>query len=326
MMLGLLITGGVVLALLTMLAAIKPVRSPLSRYELNRQREAGDPVAAEALRREELLVEFDTVRRHLIRLLLVALTLLSVASLGWLWGPAVAVAVAFFYGRVADTSLLRGLAKKLFRPREKPVLDFIGRHDKKLQLLLGKKQAARRAVSFGSREELFHLITESGTVLSTEDKKLLTHALAFTRRRAADIMTKREDIVSVEHTELLGPLVLSDLHKTGHSCFPVIVRDLDQVVGMLDIRDHLTLEAKRSLTAAKTMTPRVFYIRGDQTLDHALATFVRTRHHLLVVVDENGATLGLLSLRDALEALFGRPIADEFASDSDLHLVAGREL
>jgi CBS domain containing-hemolysin-like protein len=138
-------------------------------------------------------------------------------------------------------------------------------------------------------------------------------------------MTKRDDIVFINHTELLGPLVLSDLHKTGHSCFPVVAGDLDHIVGMLDIREHLTLEAKRSVTAAKAMMPQVFYIRGDQPLDQALAAFVRTHYHLLVVINEEGETLGLLSLRDVLETLFGRPMADEFASDSDVRLVAGRE-
>lgn len=316
----------VVLVLLLLATALRPARSTLSTYELRRRKEAGDHSAAATLQREELLAYVETLRLPATALLMVGLALLLVATLDWIWGAVASAVIALFYTRAARSAYLRKSAHKLYRSREDAVLGLVDRHKKKLGFLTGKSAHASQTAAFGSREELLHLIAGSESVLSDDDKKLLTHALVFTHRRAADIMTKREDIISVEHTELLGPLVLSDLHKTGHSCFPVVVRDLDHVVGMLDIRNLLTLEAKRSLTAAKTMTGRVFYIRGDQTLDHILATFVRTRHHLLVVIDEEGVTLGLLSLRDVLEALSGRPIADEFASDSDLHLVARRQL
>lgn len=324
-MLLMLATAATVVILLLAVAALRPARSTLSPFELRRRKAAGDRSATAALRREDLLAHIDVLRQPLAALLLVALTLLLIAALGRLWGAVASALAALFYTRAAGMTLLHKQALRLYQAHEKAVLGATDRHKKKLGFLTGMLPPEPRA-GLGSREELIHLITESGAVLSSDDKKLLTHALAFGQRCAADIMTARQDIVSVEHTELLGPLVLSDLHETGHSCFPVIVGDLDHIVGLLDIRDHLTLEAKRSLTAAKTMTPRVFYIRGDQTLDYALAAFVRTRHHLLVVVDETGATLGLLSLKDVLEELFGRPMADEFASDSDVRSVATRDI
>lgn len=325
-MLLLLVTGAVILGLLLLAVSLRPVRSPLTLYELRRREKDGDQAAAAALRREELLAQMEALRRPVISLLLVALTLLLVVALGWVWGTVAAIAISLVYARVGNSSFVHKQAQKLYRWREKAVLGVMDRHKKKLALLLGKALPDSHPAAFGSREELFHLISESGHVLPADDKKLLTHALVFTQRRADEIMTPREDIVSVEHTELLGPLVLSDLHKTGHSCFPVIAHDLDHIVGMLDIREHLTLETQRSLTAAKSMMPLAFYIRGDQTLDHALAAYIRTRHHLLVVINDEGVTLGLLSLRDVLEALFGRPVADEFASDNDVRIVARREV
>lgn len=326
MILLLLVIGAVILGLLLLAVALRPVRSGFSPYELRRRQEAGDRAAAAAVRREELLTQMETLRRPVTSLLLVLLTLVLIAALGWLWGAALAAIISLVYARAENVALLRRQAHKLYRSRQKTVLGTMARHKKALEFLTGKARPEPITTALGSREELIHLITDSGAILSPDDKKLLTHALVFTQRRASEVMTRREDIVSVDHTELLGPLVLSDLHKTGHSCFPVVARDLDHVVGMLDIRSMLTLEAKRSVTAAKAMTGHAFYIRGDQTLDHALAAYVRTRHHLLVVIDEEGATLGLLSLRDVLEALFGHRIADEFASDSDVRLVATREL
>ena len=59
-----------------------------------------------------------------------------------------------------------------------------------------------------------------------------------------EIMTPRSMIESVPMNELLGPLVLDDLHKKGYSRFPVIDGDIDHVVGVLRIQDLLTIDRK----------------------------------------------------------------------------------
>jgi CBS domain containing-hemolysin-like protein len=86
----------------------------------------------------------------------------------------------------------------------------------------------------------------------------------------------------------------------------------------------LTLDRKKSVTAERAMEPRVFYIHEDQTLRHALAAFLRTHHHLFVVVNEFRETVGLLSLEDVIEALLGQKIVDEFDTHEDLRTVASR--
>jgi CBS domain containing-hemolysin-like protein len=97
------------------------------------------------------------------------------------------------------------------------------------------------------------------------------------------------------------------------------------VVGTLHIQDLLTIDAKRRSTSVeKAMEPRVFYIKEDQTLQHALAAFLRTHHHLFIVVNEFRETVGLLSLEDVIEALLGRKIIDEFDAHEDLRVVASR--
>jgi CBS domain containing-hemolysin-like protein len=122
----------------------------------------------------------------------------------------------------------------------------------------------------------------------------------------------------------LGPLTLNDLHKTGHSRLPVINGDIDHVVGILNLKGLLALDIKRSTTAEKAMDPKVYYIRADQVLQHALAAFLRTKHQLFIVVNEYRETVGLLTLEDAIEALIGRKIVDEFDAHDDLRAVALR--
>jgi CBS domain containing-hemolysin-like protein len=73
------------------------------------------------------------------------------------------------------------------------------------------------------------------------------------------------------------------------------------------------------------MEKKVYYIHQDQTLDAALAAFLKTRHHLFVVVNGYRETAGLLCLEDVIEALLGRQIIDEFDLHDDLRAVAERE-
>jgi CBS domain containing-hemolysin-like protein len=171
-----------------------------------------------------------------------------------------------------------------------------------------------------------HLITHSQHILTNDEKSLFTHGLRFATRKVNEVMTARGQITSIGAKEMLGPLVLDDLHKTGHTRFPVIDKDVDHVIGLLHIQDLLSLDNKKSVTAEKAMEPRVFYIHQDQTLHHALMAFLRTHHHLFIVVNDDQETVGVISLEDTIEALIGHKIVDEFDAHSDVRHVARRGL
>jgi len=117
--------------------------------------------------------------------------------------------------------------------------------------------------------------------------------------------------------------VLDDLHKKGYSRFPVIDGDIDHVVGMLRIQDLLTIDRKAKSHRAETvMSKDVYYIHENQTLQHALVAFLKTQHHLFIVVNEFRETVGLLSLEDVIEALLGQKIIDEYDVYGDLRKAA----
>lgn len=78
------------------------------------------------------------------------------------------------------------------------------------------------------------------------------------------------------------------------------------------------------LKRPKSYASEVFYIHGQKSLTRALHGFLKTRHHLFVVVNEYRETVGLLSLEDVIEALIGATIVDEFDAFDDLRAVAER--
>lgn len=314
--------GGVVLLII---AAMRPQRTTMSRFELERRASAKNEIAAALLRREALLGDVLSLQRIAIALLLVVETVLLVTVFGWLIGSIVAVVVALEYGAVARLGFIQSIAQKIYIKYEPSLLDFAERFPKVFSVIRSVRPDSGSDASLESREQLLHLISQSGDILTADEKHLVKHALQFDAQLVSTIMTPASMIDSIKQTELLGPLVLNDLHKTGHSRFPVTDGDLDHIVGMLHIRDLLTLDAgKRTTTVAKAMEPRVFYIHQDQTLAHALAAFLRTHHHLFVVVNEFRETVGLLSLEDVIEAMLGRRIVDEFDTHEDLRAVAAR--
>jgi CBS domain containing-hemolysin-like protein len=316
----------VIFALLLIVSSFEPKRSELSRFELDRRQKNGERAAIMTAQREKLLVDIISIKHILVALFLVVLTILSIVWFGMLIGIFLSLLIAVGYGAVARLKPVHQQSQRVYRHSEQLLLDFIKKHPKLFRSIRHPSMALHKEAHIESREELLHLITQSQRILTPDEKSLMTHGLQFSSRKVSEIMRPRGKIDSVGAKELLGPLVLDDLHKTGHTRFPVVDKDIDHVIGVLHVRDLLSLDTKRSVTAEEAMEPRVFYIHQDQTLHHALMAFLRTYHHLFIVVNEDQETVGILSLEDTIEALIGRKIIDEFDAHSDIHRVARRNL
>ena len=90
---------------------------------------------------------------------------------------------------------------------------------------------------------------------------------------------------------------------------------------MLYTHDLLDLRVENK-TASDAMRNNVYYINETKSLSHALHGFLKTNHHLFVVVNHYRETVGLLTLEDVLEVLIGDKIVDEFDAFDDLRAVA----
>lgn len=318
------VVTALVFCLLLGVSGASPRRSRVSAFERQRRQASGTGSVVLDIRRERLLPDVLSLQRVVSALLLVIVTVLLVNVFGWLLGCIVALVVAIEYGAIARIGIFQRQSQKLYNRYEATILNFVERAHGVLRFVRTTLPDLDVVRQVDSREELRHIISEARGIITAEEKLLLLNSLQFGSRLVSEIMTPKGMIDSIPKTELLGPLVLSDLHKTGHSRFPVIDGDIDHVVGMLYVQDLLSLDVKRSVTAEKAMEPRVLYIRDDQTLQHALAAFLRTHHLLFIVVNEYRETVGLLSLEDTIEALIGHKINDEFDAHDDLRAVAKR--
>jgi CBS domain containing-hemolysin-like protein len=325
MFIVMLIMSVLTFALLLLVAGVTPKHVSMSQFELERRKKKGSSEAADSLRREQLLGSVISLQRVVTSLLLVLFVIISVATWGWLVGILISVVVALECNALARITIINKQSQKLYGQYEAPLLAFIEKHPAVFKAIQAALPPEKRDLRLDSREELEYLVIQATHVLSKEERHRIINGLHFDERPVKEIMTPRGMIDTISKAELLGPLVLDDLHKTGHSRFPVIDEDIDHIIGMLYIQDLLVINSgKGSASVEKSMEPRVFYIHEDQSLTHALAAFIRTRHHLFIVINEFRETVGVISLEDVMEALLGHKIVDEFDTHEDLRLVAAR--
>lgn len=320
------ILTAVVFILMLLVAAVQPAHSKLNLFELERRSKIGDKQAKKDLARERLLRNIVSMQKILLALLQVAAFTFAELAFGMWFGIFVALLIAFGCESIAHLSLIRHTSQKIYNRIEPSILVFIKKNPFLFRVISGRYRVGDYYnLRIDSREELQHLISESDSVLTSDEKKLVVHSLTFNDRLVKTIMTPRSKIVSIDKAEFLGPLMLDDLHKVGHSRLPVVNGDINCIVGILNLKSLLSLDSKKSLTAEKAMESRVYYINEEQTLHHALVALLHTHHHLLVVVDESKETVGILTLEDIIEALIGRQVVDCFNDHSDLHAVASRK-
>lgn len=310
---------------LILAAAVHPALPRYSLAELKRRAKHSEAFTLE-LDRYELHTGVVTLLRAVRAILVVLTTCLVIGVFGWFLGIILALIIALVYPMAARVPLIQKGAKAFYDAAEPSLLDFVAKFE---QIVTAFREPATSAHSkplqLHSKEELSELIEHSKELVGDKERQLLVSALSFGDTSVGSIMTPKAVIDFIKQSEFLGPLVLDELHGLGHSRLPVIAEDLDHVVGILHLRDMLSLNIRDSTTAAQAMEKKVYYIRQDDTLEHALSAFLKTRHHLFIVINENRETVGLLTLEDVIEALIGRKIVDEDDIHADLRAVAERE-
>ncbi len=309
-------------ALLIIVTAMRPQPSVVSQFELKRRSKHNAGVQAQ-LEKETRLNDLQTIQFIKTTVLLVVVTILLIVTFGWVWGVIFAILLAVALSPLSRLEPVVRVSHWVYAKIDPWLTKAVIAIQPALRILrtaTGPNVDEYRR--FDSREELQHLIEKSGAALDSNERLLLSHALSFRDKTVDSVMTPRNVISTIKKGEFLGPLVLSELHDSGHSRLPVIDEDLDHIVGTLHIRDLLSLDIKRSVTVEKAMEPKVFYIHQGDTLEHALAAFLDTHHHLFIVINDQRETVGLLSLEDVIETMIGRKIIDEDDNHADLRAIA----
>lgn len=181
------------------------------------------------------------------------------------------------------------------------------------------------------REDLLELLRAQNhqvdNRISEQELKIAAGALTFGDKKVANVMTPRRLMRFVSEDEVLGPTLMDELYNTGFSRFPVVKGPTKSaspsIIGTLYLKDVVEIGQEDKGKVANHMKKDVSFINEDCTLRQALDAFLKSKHHMLIVVNNFEEIAGLLTLEDVLEQIVGEPIVDEFDKYDDLRAVAG---
>jgi putative hemolysin len=168
-----------------------------------------------------------------------------------------------------------------------------------------------------TEEELMtfvEVVEEEGEIKEAE-KELIHNIFEFDDTNASEILTPRADMFVIEADE---PLDLKMIVSSGYTRIPVIEESIDNVVGILNVKDLLAHQAKgKTPTNARQLMRPPYFVPEHKKLDSLLRQFKKRKSHMAIVVDEHGGISGLITLEDALEELVGE-IRDETDKEEPL--------
>jgi CBS domain containing-hemolysin-like protein len=161
-------------------------------------------------------------------------------------------------------------------------------------------------------EELTSLLRRSAKegTLERDTATLLARTLIFSDHTAADVMTPRPRVASVDRSD--SAQVVIDLAKrTGLSRFPVIDDSIDEVVGLVHVKQAVAVpREKRAEVPASALQTDALRVPETMKLDTLLAELRQRGYQMSIVVDEYGGTAGVATLEDLVEELVGE-VSDE---------------
>lgn len=168
-------------------------------------------------------------------------------------------------------------------------------------------------------EELIEEREQDELPIDEHERVLLTNIFRLRDLTAWDVMIPRADIVAVEvGTDLRE--VTDTLARVGHSRLPVYRETLDDVIGMVHIKDLVAVVAKGRTVTLQHLVRRVLFVSPSIRVLDLLLEMRLKRTHMAMVVDEYGGIDGLLTIEDVVEQIVGE-IEDEHDSEAEPEMV-----
>jgi len=234
-----------------------------------------------------------------------------------------ATVVILLFGEIMPKTFARGSAEKLAPLAVTVLMGFyyllfpiVKMFMKIIELVLGKNANVRSRLVTKDDIEVMVEMAEEERTMDSKQLELLTSILEFPSIKVKDIMVPRTSIEGIQKTATFEG-VMDLVREVAHSRYPVYGDDLDDVLGFLHVKDLVfTTEAeRRNFDVSKHVKPP-FYVYEHMKIHAVFDHMNRKKVHLALVKDENGIVVGMLTLEDIMEEIFGE-IQDEHDDEDD---------
>ncbi|WP_196160117.1 HlyC/CorC family transporter [Reinekea sp. G2M2-21] len=172
------------------------------------------------------------------------------------------------------------------------------------------------------REELLAIVQEAhqNDILDDDSLRIIQGAMNVSDLHVRDIMIPRSQMVSLDHDETIKEWT-AKIVASGHSRFPVLGENPDEVIGVLLAKDMLSLSLKTDFNEAemqkqvREIVRDVNFVPESKRVNVLLRDFRKNRNHMAIVIDEYRGISGLVTIEDVLEEIVGE-IEDEHDDES----------
>lgn len=192
----------------------------------------------------------------------------------------------------------------------------------KLLIMIGNALTPGRGFRggpFASEIELRELVdmAQERGVVADDERRMIQSVFELGDTTAREVMVPRTEMVWIESDKTAGQAT-SLAVRSGHSRIPVVGEDVDDVLGVVYLKDlvqrtYHSRDGGGSVAVSDVMRPAVF-VPDSKPLDALLADMQRDRNHMAILVDEYGGVAGLVTIEDLIEEIVGE-IADEYDVD-----------
>lgn len=173
-----------------------------------------------------------------------------------------------------------------------------------------------------TEEEIMSIVNEGHEqgILEEQEAEMISNIIEMDEKEAAEIMTHRKNIVAIDGDWTLAQTV-EFIISENNSRFPVYEEDIDNIIGILHIRDAFSWYKKEGMEDKKVKElndilrePR--FIPETRNIDMVFRDMQKDKNHMDIIIDEYGQTAGIITMEDILEEIVGN-IMDEYDEDEE---------
>ena len=169
-------------------------------------------------------------------------------------------------------------------------------------------------IAEGQRASVTETMGANEVELKEEEKEMIHGIVELGDTEVKENMLPRPDMICADQNSSLEQI--RDLvKKTGHSRIPVYKDNIDNITGIIHVKDLFLKEAfGEKIPNLSQLARKAYFIPETKKIDELLREFKRSKNHMAIVVDEYGGTAGLVTLEDILEEIVGE-IQDEYDTE-----------
>ena len=179
-----------------------------------------------------------------------------------------------------------------------------------LHLIGMKTENLEEAVSEEEIKKMLETGSENG-VFNEIEKEMINSIFSFDDKTAKDVMVPRREVFAIDIEEPLEK-ILDEILETRHSRIPVDEEQIDNIIGILQVKDVMIEARKKSFEEVdiRALLKEAFFVPDGKSTDELFREMQKTKNRMAVLIDEYGGVSGILTVEDLVEEVMGE-ITDE---------------